>query len=153
MGREMCTHRVWFDLSIKDLVPFTEAGYIWGGTASGGKGSGRWELGGNVQVVLHELVLPSGVGSVNHGREPSSVWTQFTVQTGKRSEPPRGMPLVTRMFASSEHAWDPMASSSVNSCRKTRTVPATRAKLVSCHFSLGWLLVDEASGTDSSHPH
>jgi hypothetical protein len=31
-----------------------------------------------------------------------SVWTQFTVQTGKRSELPRGMPLVTRMFASSE---------------------------------------------------
>jgi hypothetical protein len=52
-----------------------------------------------------------------------SVWTQFTVQTGKRSELPRGMPLVTRVFASSEHAWDPMASSSVNFCRKTRTVP------------------------------
>jgi hypothetical protein len=33
------------------------------------------------------------------------------------------MPLVTRVFASSEHAWDPMASSSVNFCRKTRTVP------------------------------
>jgi hypothetical protein len=32
------------------------------------------------------------------------------------------MPLVTRVFASSEHAWDPMASSSVNFCRKTRTV-------------------------------
>jgi hypothetical protein len=27
------------------------------------------------------------------------------------------------MFASSEYAWDPMASSSVNFCRKTRTVP------------------------------
>jgi hypothetical protein len=27
------------------------------------------------------------------------------------------------MFASSEHAWDPMASSSVNFCRKTCTVP------------------------------
>jgi hypothetical protein len=33
------------------------------------------------------------------------------------------MPLVTRVFASSEHAWDPMASSSVNFCRKKRTVP------------------------------
>jgi hypothetical protein len=33
------------------------------------------------------------------------------------------MPLVTRVFASSEHAWDPMASSSVNFCQKTRTVP------------------------------
>jgi hypothetical protein len=27
------------------------------------------------------------------------------------------------MFTSSEHAWDPMASSSVNFSRKTRTVP------------------------------
>jgi hypothetical protein len=26
-----------------------------------------------------------------------SVWTQFTVQTGKRSELPRGMPLATRV--------------------------------------------------------
>jgi hypothetical protein len=42
---------------------------------------------------------------------------------GKSSGLPRGMPLVTRVFASSEHAWDPMASSSVNSYRKTRTVP------------------------------
>jgi hypothetical protein len=46
-----------------------------------------------------------------------SVWTEFTVQTGKRSELPRGMPLVTRVFASSEHAWDPKASSSVTFCR------------------------------------
>jgi hypothetical protein len=35
------------------------------------------------------------------------------------------MPLVTRMFASSEHAWDPMASSSVNFCRKR--APCTTA--------------------------
>jgi len=34
------------------------------------------------------------------------------------------MPLVTRMFASSEHAWDPMASSSAKSCSKMRTVPS-----------------------------
>jgi hypothetical protein len=54
-----------------------------------------------------------------------SVWTQFTVSTGKKSELPRGMPMVTRVFASSEHAWDPMASSSVNFCRKTRTVQCT----------------------------
>jgi len=33
------------------------------------------------------------------------------------------MPLVTRMFASSEQACEPMASSSVNSSRKTRAVP------------------------------
>jgi hypothetical protein len=53
-----------------------------------------------------------------------SVWTQFTVQTGKRSELPRGMPLLDHKHgrASSEHAWDPMASSSANFCRKTRTV-------------------------------
>jgi hypothetical protein len=55
-----------------------------------------------------------------------SVWTQFTVQTGVRSELPRGMPLVTRVFASSEHALDPMASSSVNFCRKTHTVHCRR---------------------------
>jgi hypothetical protein len=42
---------------------------------------------------------------------------------GKSSGLPRGMPLVTRMFASSEHAWDPMASSSARSCSKTRTAP------------------------------
>jgi hypothetical protein len=35
------------------------------------------------------------------------------------------MPLVTRLLASSEQAWDPMASSSVNFCRKTRTVRST----------------------------
>jgi hypothetical protein len=59
-----------------------------------------------------------------------SVWTQFTVQTGKKSELPRGIPLVTRVFASSEHAWDPMASSSVNFCRKTRTVPAVFGQIL-----------------------
>jgi hypothetical protein len=32
------------------------------------------------------------------------------------------MVLVTRLLASSEQAWEPMASSSVNFCRKTRTV-------------------------------
>jgi hypothetical protein len=47
-----------------------------------------------------------------------SVWTQFTVCTGKRSGHPRGMPLVTHLFASSEQAWEPVASPSVNSCRK-----------------------------------
>jgi hypothetical protein len=50
------------------------------------------------------------------------VWTQFTVSTGKRVKLQRGTPLVARMFASNEHAWDPMASSSVNLCRKTGTV-------------------------------
>jgi hypothetical protein len=38
--------------------------------------------------------------------------------TGKRSEHPRGMPLVARLLDSSEQAWEPMASSSVNVCRK-----------------------------------
>jgi hypothetical protein len=42
-----------------------------------------------------------------------SVWTQVTVPTGKSSERPRGMPLVTRLLASSDQAWEPMASSSV----------------------------------------
>jgi hypothetical protein len=46
------------------------------------------------------------------------VWTGFTVPTGKRSEHPRGMPLVTRTIASNEHEWEPMASSSANFCRK-----------------------------------
>jgi hypothetical protein len=41
---------------------------------------------------------------------------------GKSGGHPRGMPLVTRMLASSEHGWDPMASSSAKSCSKTRTV-------------------------------
>jgi hypothetical protein len=42
------------------------------------------------------------------------------------------MPLVTRMFASSEQAWDPMASSGVNVCRKTRTVLQKRALGLAC---------------------
>jgi hypothetical protein len=46
-----------------------------------------------------------------------SIRTQFTVLTGKTCGHPRVMPLVTRMFAL-KHAWDPMASSSVNFCRK-----------------------------------
>jgi hypothetical protein len=41
---------------------------------------------------------------------------------GKSSGRPRGVPLVTRKFASSEHAWDPMASSSSKFCLKTGTV-------------------------------
>jgi hypothetical protein len=47
---------------------------------------------------------------------------EFTVPPGKRSEHPRCMLLVTRTLASSEQAWEPMASSRVNSCRKTRTL-------------------------------
>jgi hypothetical protein len=35
-----------------------------------------------------------------------SVWTELTVPTGKRSAHPRGMPLVARMRASSEQAWE-----------------------------------------------
>jgi hypothetical protein len=34
--------------------------------------------------------------------EAFSVWTEFTMYTGKSSGHPRGMSLVTRMFASSE---------------------------------------------------
>jgi hypothetical protein len=43
---------------------------------------------------------------------------------GKSTVLPRGMPLVTRMIASSEQAWNPMASSSAKFCLKTRTVPS-----------------------------
>jgi hypothetical protein len=50
---------------------------------------------------------------------PFSVWTKFTVSTGKRSEQPRGMALLTRMVALQaeqrrETQWH---SSSVNLCR------------------------------------
>jgi hypothetical protein len=47
-----------------------------------------------------------------------SVWTEFTVIMVRGSAYPRGMLLVTGMLASSEQAWEPIASSSVNSCRK-----------------------------------
>jgi hypothetical protein len=53
-----------------------------------------------------------------------SVSTQLMMVMVRAVESRDGMPLVTRMFASSEHAWDPMASSSVNFCRRTRTMPA-----------------------------
>jgi hypothetical protein len=41
----------------------------------------------------------------------------------QKSGHPRRMSLVTRLLASSEQAWEPMASSSVDFCRKTCTVP------------------------------
>jgi hypothetical protein len=51
-----------------------------------------------------------------------SVCTEFTVATVRGSGRPRGMSLVTRLLASSgAKAWEPMASSSVHFCRKTRT--------------------------------
>jgi hypothetical protein len=49
---------------------------------------------------------------------PFNVWMQFTVSTGKRSEQPRGLTLATRILASSERTWEPMASSSVTFCPK-----------------------------------
>jgi hypothetical protein len=59
------------------------------------------------------------------------VATQFTVTTGKRGELPRGMPLVTRVEElQSEHARDPMASSSVHFYQKTRTVRIASQTLV-----------------------
>jgi hypothetical protein len=52
---------------------------------------------------------------------------QFTASTGKRvtvrEEGHWSHTCSPEMFASSEHAWEPMTSSSVNLCRKTRTVP------------------------------
>jgi hypothetical protein len=48
-----------------------------------------------------------------------SVWTKFKVSTGNKSGSQRGMALdPTPARASSEQVWDPMASSSVNFCRK-----------------------------------
>ena len=54
-----------------------------------------------------------------------SVWTEFTVPTGKRSGHPRGMPLVARMqeLQAEEQRREPQwHSSSGKFCRKTRTV-------------------------------
>jgi hypothetical protein len=54
--------------------------------------------------------------------------TQFTVPTGKMSEPPRGMLLVTRLLASNKQAWESMASSSAIFLSKT----AHRTPLINC---------------------
>jgi len=59
-----------------------------------------------------------------------SVLTEFTVVTVRGGGYPRGLPLVTRVLASSEQAWEPMASSIVNFCRKARTVPPVLLKSV-----------------------
>ena len=73
-------------------------------------------------VVVTVLVLHSA--SRKKCSAPAfSVWMQFPVPTGKMCELPRGIPLVTRMLVLSEQASEPVASSSVNLCRKTRTVP------------------------------
>jgi hypothetical protein len=56
-------------------------------------------------------------------RSPAfSVWTEFTMVTVRGSVHPSAMSLVTRLFTSSEQACEPMASSTVNFRRKTRTV-------------------------------
>jgi hypothetical protein len=53
------------------------------------------------------------------------------VPTGKRQwAPERNVIGHTHGSTSSEHAWDPMASSSVDFCRKTRTVPLAAGNLV-----------------------
>jgi hypothetical protein len=52
------------------------------------------------------------------------------VATVRGSKHPRGMLLVTHAFASSEHAWDPIASSSAKSRRKTSTVPPENNPLI-----------------------
>jgi hypothetical protein len=72
----------------------------------------------------HPINVDGRIRAPVHPNLSFSVWTQITVPTGKKSGHPRGMPLVTHMLASSEQAWEPMASSSVNFCRKTRTVPS-----------------------------
>jgi hypothetical protein len=67
-----------------------------------------------------------------HGQRCSSIapsaWTEFTVWTGKESEHLRGMPLVTRLLASSEQAWRPTATSSVNFCLKRARTRCTSIK-------------------------
>jgi hypothetical protein len=70
-------------------------------------------------VQFTKIVTDRQVEAVQRNpRFTFSVWAQFTVPTGKRSEYPRGMPLVTRVLASSEQAWEPMASLSVKFFRK-----------------------------------
>jgi hypothetical protein len=78
---------------------------------------------GNVlPVALTRHCTPSARPGTRPGKGrwlAFSVWMQFTVPTGKSSGLPRGISLVTRMQElPSGHVWDPMASSSVNFCRK-----------------------------------
>jgi hypothetical protein len=70
---------------------------------------------------------------------PSVLRHNLQCRPVKSSGLPRGMPLVTRMFASSEHAWDQMASSSAKFCLKTRTVPTAASQQNSCHDMARWL--------------
>jgi hypothetical protein len=66
--------------------------------------------------------------------KPIAPWVLVPTVFGRnlQCKPVRGVNLreechwshhVRFMFASSEHVWDPMASSSVTFCRKTRTIP------------------------------
>jgi hypothetical protein len=80
-----------------------------------------------VRVRVRDRMLPTFVWSrscpgCSCGQSSFSVWMQFTVPTRKRSEHPRGMPLVTRMLVSSEQARVLIASASVIFCRKPSTV-------------------------------
>jgi hypothetical protein len=65
------------------------------------------------------------------------VWTECAVSTGKRSKHPRGMALVTRL-QELQASWreKPMASSSVNSCRKTSTVLGEVILVQKLHLAL-----------------
>jgi hypothetical protein len=69
-----------------------------------------------------------------------SVWRQFTVCAGKEKwTPERNAIGHTHDSASSEQACEPMPSSSVNFCRKTRTVPTKRGgfRFTLCTSSCG----------------
>jgi hypothetical protein len=79
-------------------------------------------LGNSISVssVVHSSVVKSYDSMLF--KKPSVFERDLQVPTGKRSVLPRGMALVTRMFASSDHAWGPTASLSANLCLKTRTV-------------------------------
>jgi hypothetical protein len=58
-----------------------------------------------VSVVVVVSVAVAVVEVVVHPPASAfSVWTEFAVPTGQRCGCPRGVPLVTRMFASSEQA-------------------------------------------------
>jgi hypothetical protein len=52
-----------------------------------------------VLLTVMAAVSPNGYLESVSILPPFGVWTQFTVSTGKRSEHPRGMPLVTRLLA------------------------------------------------------
>jgi hypothetical protein len=69
--------------------------------------------------------ISDGIAEMNMGvcHKAFNVWTEFTVSTGKKVSPRRNAIEHTHArFPSREQAWEPMASPSAISRRKTRTV-------------------------------